>query len=86
MPSCANSTVAMAVHQRMGYPRNKMVWVPNGVNAQRFASKSYGSEGTTRMLGIPAQALVVGSVETLPSRQRSSVLLQSRSPRASPAR
>lgn len=64
LPKCiiANSTVAMAVHERMGYPRNKMVWVPNGVNAQRFAPNAAARMETRTQLGIPAQALVVGFV------------------------
>ena len=58
----ANSTVAMAVHEAMGYPRSKMVWVPNGVNAQRFAPNAAAKAETRAQLDIPAQALVVGFV------------------------
>lgn len=58
----ANSTVAINVHEAMGYPRAKMVWVPNGVNAQRFAPNQAMGTETRALLGIPAGAPVVGFV------------------------
>lgn len=48
----ANSTVAMDVHSAMGYPRSKMVWVPNGVNSTRFAPNPEQRELTRQELGI----------------------------------
>jgi glycosyltransferase involved in cell wall biosynthesis len=58
----ANSTVAIDVHEAMGYPRSKMVWVPNGVNAQRFAPNEATRHETRAQLGIPSEAPVVGFV------------------------
>jgi glycosyltransferase involved in cell wall biosynthesis len=58
----ANSTVAIDVHEAMGYPRAKMVWVPNGVNAERFAPNHAVGRETRAQLGIPAGAAVVGFV------------------------
>lgn len=58
----ANSTVAMEAHVAMGYPRDKMVWIPNGVDAQRFAPNAAAGLSTREALNIPAGAPVVGFV------------------------
>ena len=58
----ANSTAAIDVHAGMGYPRSKMVWIPNGVNAARFAPDEAAGLETRAALGIPADAPVIGFV------------------------
>ncbi len=58
----ANSTAAVAVHEAMGYPRQKFVWVPNGVNAQRFAPRPETGRQTREALQIPATVPVIGFV------------------------
>jgi len=58
----ANSTVAIDVHCSMGYPRSKMVWIPNGVNAARFAPNENIRHQTRAELGISGKAPVVGFV------------------------
>lgn len=58
----ANSTMAIDVHAGMGYPRNKMVWIPNGVNATRFMPDAQAGHQTRAALGIPPEAPVIGFV------------------------
>lgn len=57
-----NATGAITVHTAMGYPRNKFVWVPNGVNATRFSPRPEVGRDTRAALNIPPQAPVVGFV------------------------
>lgn len=58
----ANSTVAIDVHAGMGYPRSKMLWIPNGVNAARFAPNAAVGQHTRESLNIPLDASVIGFV------------------------
>ncbi len=56
----ANSTAAIAVHEAMGYPPDRFVWVPNGVNAGRFAPRPEVATKTRNALQLPAEAPVIG--------------------------
>lgn len=58
----ANSTAAIDVHCGMGFPRSKMVWIPNGVNATRFVPDPVAREQTRTALGLDSQTPVVGFV------------------------
>ena len=58
----ANSTAAIDVHCGMGFPRSKMVWIPNGVNATRFVPDPVAREQTRASLGLDPQTPVVGFV------------------------
>ncbi len=58
----SNSTGAINIHVAMGYPRKKFVWVPNGVNAERFAPRPEVGRETRDSLKIPLNAPVVGFV------------------------
>ena len=58
----ANSTMAIQVHEGMGYPRKRMVWIPNGVNSTRFAPDANAGKATRAALGIPDEAPVIGFV------------------------
>lgn len=58
----ANSTAAIDVHCGMGFPRSKMVWIPNGVNATRFVPDPVAREQTRTALGLGSQTPVVGFV------------------------
>ena len=56
----ANSTAAIAVHEAMGYPQDRFVWVPNGVNAERFSPRPSCAAATRQALQLPAEAPVIG--------------------------
>ena len=58
----SNSTGAIAVHKAMGYPAGKFVWVPNGVNAERFAPRPEVARETRAALALPPDAPVIGFV------------------------
>ena len=58
----SNSTVAAGVHQRMGYPADKFVCVPNGVNSERFAPRPEVGLQTRAELNVPQDATVIGFV------------------------
>ncbi len=57
-----NSNEAMTAHTAMGYPKHKFVWVPNGVNATRFAPRPETGTETRQELKIPLESPVVGFV------------------------
>ena len=57
-----NSTMAIGVHERMGYPTSKFVWIPNGVNSERFAPRPDVARATREDLGVPQDAPVIGFV------------------------
>ena len=57
-----NSVAALSAHEAMGYPRRKFVWIPNGIDASRFAPVSGVGVETRDQLGIPQHAPVVGFV------------------------
>ncbi|MDB6138288.1 MAG: hypothetical protein JWO94_1360, partial [Verrucomicrobiaceae bacterium] len=57
-----NSTGAIGVHAAMGYPRDKFVWVPNGVNAGRFSPRPEMGSETRKALNIPPEVPVVGFI------------------------
>jgi glycosyltransferase involved in cell wall biosynthesis len=58
----ANSNASIASHARMGYPRSKMQWIPNGVNSQRFRPDAADGLNYRRELGLSADARVIGFV------------------------
>lgn len=58
--SCARS--AADVHERMGYPRGKIILIPNGVDTLEFSPSNEARELLRRELGLPADALLVGLV------------------------
>lgn len=57
-----NSMGAIPVHEAMGYPSAKFIWIPNGVNSQRFAPRPEAGRQTRAELGLPAEVPVVGFV------------------------
>ena len=57
-----NSTVAGRAHEKMGYPAGKFVWIPNGVNSERFAPRPEVRRRTREALQIPEDAIVIGFV------------------------
>jgi len=72
----------------MGYPANKMVWIANGIDINRFQpSPELRAEGRLR-LGIPESAPVVGMVtrmnpvKDVPTFLRAAALLQKSRPDA----
>jgi glycosyltransferase involved in cell wall biosynthesis len=58
----SNSEAAVQVHVDMGFPRQKMVVVPNGVDAQRFKPDTEFRQKVREELQIPAEAPVIGFV------------------------
>lgn len=59
----SNSTAAIDVHcTTFGFPREKMVWIPNGVNATRFAPNATVRAESRAQLGIAEDAPVIGFV------------------------
>jgi glycosyltransferase involved in cell wall biosynthesis len=58
----SNSTLAINTHRGMGYPQHKFVFVPNGVNAERFAPNAAVAKSTRAELGIPDGAPIIGFV------------------------
>lgn len=57
-----NSQVALNAHEDMGFPAQKFVWIPNGIDAERFALDPHVGSETRQKLGIPPEAPVVGFV------------------------
>lgn len=57
-----NSQVALAAHEAMGYPAQKFVWIPNGIDAERFAIRSDAGVQTRRDLNLPLEVPVIGFV------------------------
>jgi glycosyltransferase involved in cell wall biosynthesis len=57
-----NSQSALDLHEAMGYPRRKFVFIPNGIDAERFCPSADYRERARNNLNIPADAQVVGFV------------------------
>lgn len=57
-----NSQVALAAHEEMGFPPRKFVWIPNGIDAERFSPRPDVGMETRRALALPPQAPVAGFV------------------------
>ncbi len=84
----ANSNAAIATHCDMGYPRSKFVWIPNGVDAQRFKPDAAKRSATRARLGIPPNAPVIGyvgrfhEIKDIPTLLKAAAILQQRCPEA----
>lgn len=82
------SATAMDDHAALGYPRAKMRWIPNGIDAERFKPDMDAALDTRRDLKLPPQAPVIGFVgrfhemKDLPTFLRAAALLQARVPQA----
>ncbi len=49
-------------HARRGYPKQKMVWIGNGIDTNRFQPNANARETLRASLGIPNDATVIGFV------------------------
>ena len=58
--ACAQS--AAQYHTELGYARNKMLVIPNGVDTDRFRPDAQANRDVRQKLGIPVSAPVVGLV------------------------
>lgn len=82
------SAAAIEDHAAMGYPRAKMVWIPNGIDAGRFKPDMDAALDTRADLKLPAHAPVIGFVgrfhemKDLGTFLRAAALLQARLPQA----
>lgn len=56
-------------------PATKLMVIPNGVDTARFAPSPHSRAGARRRLGLPADALVLGSVARLSVQKRPQALL-----------
>jgi glycosyltransferase involved in cell wall biosynthesis len=80
------SSVALEDHARLGYPRAKMTWVPNGIDTRRFVPDPEARGATRHDLRIPAHAPVIGFIgrfhemKDLTTWLRAAALLQARRP------
>lgn len=54
------SAAAIEDHAKVGYPRKKMLWVPNGIDAERFAPNPSARAATRGELDLPAHVPVIG--------------------------
>ncbi|MCF7789172.1 MAG: glycosyltransferase [Prosthecobacter sp.] len=82
------SAAAIEDHDAMGYPRAKMRWIPNGINAGRFVPDTDAGLDTRAELKLPANAPVIGFVgrfhemKDLATFLRAAALLQTWVPEA----
>ncbi len=82
------SQAAIEDHARLGYPRARMEWIPNGIDTQRFHPSVAARLETRERLGLGAQAPVLGFVgrfhemKNLPLLLRAFSLLTPRLPEA----
>lgn len=82
------SATAIEDHEAIGYPRAKMRWIPNGINAERFLPDMDAGLDTRAELGLPAGVPVIGYVgrfhemKDLATFLRAAALLQNRVPKA----
>jgi len=82
------SAAAIEDHVKMGYPRKKMLWIPNGIDASRFRPSEQARAATRAELGIPESAPLIGYVgrfhemKDLPTFFRAAALLQQKRPEA----
>jgi glycosyltransferase involved in cell wall biosynthesis len=54
------SAAAIEDHVKMGYPRRKMRWIPNGIDAERFVPSASARAATRAELDLPEDAPVIG--------------------------
>jgi glycosyltransferase involved in cell wall biosynthesis len=82
------SSAAVEDHAAIGYPRHKMRWIPNGIDADRFVPDTDAALDTRAELKLPPHAPVIGYVgrfhemKDLPTFLRAAALLQARVPDA----
>ena len=82
------SAAAIEDHAAMGYPRRKMSWIPNGIDAERFIPSASARAATRAELELPPEAPVIGYVgrfhemKDLPTFFRAAAALQRRVPEA----
>ena len=82
------SATAIEDHAAIGYPREKMRWIPNGINAERFVPDTDAGLDTRAELKLPPNAPVIGYVgrfhemKDLATFLRAAALLQTRVPEA----
>lgn len=80
------SAAAIEDHAAIGYPRSKMRWIPNGIDAERFQPDIDVALDTRAELQLPPNAPVIGYVgrfhemKDLPTFLRAAALLQTRMP------
>ncbi|MES2594142.1 MAG: glycosyltransferase [Verrucomicrobiota bacterium] len=82
--SCSDA--AMCDHVPMGYPKSRMVWVPNGIDTSRFVPDAEARTALRHALHIPENAPLVGFIgrfhemKDLATWLRAAALLQARHP------
>lgn len=82
------SAAAIEDHAAIGYPRSKMRWIPNGIDAERFKPDIDAGLDTRAALHLPPNAPVIGYVgrfhemKDLATFLRAAALLQTRVPEA----
>lgn len=81
------SAAALEDHVPMGYPEARMVWVPNGIDTDRFRPNEQARQTVRQQLGIPPEAPLIGYVgrfhemKNLPMWLKAAAILQSRRPK-----
>ncbi len=82
------SQAALEDHARMGYPPDKMQWIPNGVDTERFIISTQARQQTRQRLGLADNDPALGFVgrfhemKNLPLLLRAFQLLMMRAPQA----
>lgn len=82
------SAAALEDHAALGYPRSKMRWIPNGIDAERFKPDMDAALDTRAELNLPPNAPVIGYVgrfhemKDLATFLRAATMLQARVPEA----
>ncbi|MBL9132283.1 MAG: glycosyltransferase, partial [Verrucomicrobiaceae bacterium] len=82
------SAAAIEDHVKMGYPRQKMRWIPNGIDADRFMPSAASRRITRAELDLPENVPVIGymgrfhEMKDLPVFFRAAAELQRRVPDA----
>lgn len=82
------SAAALEDHAALGYPRRKMKWIPNGIDAERFIPSTSARAATRADLELPEGVPVVGYVgrfhemKDMPTFFRAAAALQQRVPTA----
>ncbi|TDU68082.1 glycosyltransferase involved in cell wall biosynthesis [Prosthecobacter fusiformis] len=80
------SEVAMTDHLKLGYPKDAMKWVPNGIDTGRFIPDAGVRRAVRKELKVPEGATLVGFVgrfhemKNLATWLRAAALLQARRP------
>jgi glycosyltransferase involved in cell wall biosynthesis len=80
------SAAAMDDHLPLGYPRTALVWVPNGIDTERFLPNDQAREWIRNELSIPAEAPLIGFIgrfhemKDLSTWLRAAALLQFKKP------